>query len=559
MSDDYKLPRQGIGLDSGVGAILLRVLLFAVLAVFVLGGYAATQFHGLRSTESMEIAHVAHNIATGSGYTTRSITPFNLWYLDENGVDVALASIPEIDHAPAYPALLSLAFRLMRPSYEFSADFGMFDAEYKAIVPLGILLTMLCAAALFVFGRQIFGLRVAGLATVIYLVSNLTLSSMISGIPSPLLSLAVTLVCGFAIQAIRLSASGQSIVRMLLAVCGCALFVAVAMLADYTMIAVAVVVLVLFAIQLQRFRWTSILLFVVLSGLLVSPWLLHNHKLGVGALGSKHYDAVANSVLYQDNALARTVEPEFNSYRVGGAIKRKLVASVTENISGTKALAGGIIICFFVLALFHRYENKDVTALKWAVLLMLAMLALLMPLIGPSYAVFGALFPIVILLGASAFNDYLDREEYFEQGMQQLLMWALIVISALPAVAQVIKGSDYSYPPYYAPIQQFVCNMVEEEETLYTDIPWATAWYGNRTSILLPQEINDVEKIATGWDNVGGVYLTSETANRPVQTEASWCSLWLQKAPEGIPLRHSIQIPAGRSDQLFLANKVRWE
>ena len=73
--------------------------------------------------------------------------------------------------------------------------------------------------------------------------------------------------------------------------------------------------------------------------------------------------------------------------------------------------------------------------------------------------------------------------------------------------------------------------MVEDEEILYTDIPWATAWYGNRTSVLLPEDIDDVEKITNGWDKVGGVYLTSETVNRPVQTESSWRSLWLQKAP----------------------------
>ncbi len=558
MVDEYKLPKHGIGIDSGVGLVLLRVLLFTILAVFVLGGYAVTQFHGLRSSESMEIAHVAHNLAAGNGYTSRSITPFDLWYLEKHGLETGLVSIPEISHSPAYPALLSLAFRLTRPLYKHSEDFGIFDAEYKAVIPLGILLTLLCAAALFVFGRNIFSLRVAGLATVIYLVSNLTLSSMISGIPLPLLSLAVTLVCGLSIRVIQLSASGENIVKLLLAVCGCALFAAVAMLADYTMIAVAGAVLVLFAVQLQRLRWTSILLFVVLTGVLVSPWLLHNQKLGIGVLGSKPYNAVAGSSLYQENTLARTVNPEFNSYRVGSAIRRKVVASVSENISGTKAVAGGIIICFFVLALFHRYENREVTALKWTALGILGMLAILMPLIGPSYAVFGALFPIVILLGASAFTDYLDREEYFEQGMQQLLMWALIIVSTLPALAQVIKGADYSYPPYYAPIQQFVCNMIEDEEIIYTDIPWATAWYGNRTSILIPEEIGDVEKIAIGWEKVGGVYLTSETANRSVQTEASWRSLWHQKVPEEIPLRHSIEIPAGRADQIFLTDKPRW-
>ncbi len=558
MSDDYKLPRQGIGLDSRVGVVLLRVVLFASLAIFVLGGYAVVQFHGLRTSDSMEMSHIAHNLATGGGYTTLSITPFDIWYLEKHGIEVESAAIPNIRHAPGYPLLLSLMYRIARPSYQASRNSGLFDAEYKAVIPLGILLTLMCAATLFVFGRHIFNSRVAMVATVIYLVSNLTLSSMVSGTPLPLLSFAVTLVFAFSIRAVQLSGSGESIIKLLLAVCGCAVFATVAILSDYTMIAVIACVLLLFAIQLQRLRWVSILLFIVMTGLLISPWLLHNHKLGIGVLGAKQYDAVAGSALYQGNSLARTVEPEFNSYRTARAIRHKVISAVAENFSGTKAVAGGVIICFFVLALFHRYEKREVTAFKWMILGMVVILALLMPLIGCTYSVFVAIFPITILLGASAFIDYLDREEYFEQGMQQLLMWALIVISALPAVAQVIKGADYSYPPYYAPIQQFVCSMIEDDEILYTDIPWATAWYGNTVSMLIPEEIADIEKITNGWSKVGGVYLTSETANRPVNAEASWRSLWHQKVPENIPLHHSIEIPAGRADQLFLSDEVRW-
>ena len=101
--------------------------------------------------------------------------------------------------------------------------------------------------------------------------------------------------------------------------------------------------------------------------------------------------------------------------------------------------------------------------------------------------------------------------------------------------------------------------MVEEEERLYTDIPWATAWYGNRTSVLLPQRISDVESLTNGWSGAGGIYLTSETSDHTVQSEEEWRSFFYQKVPEGVPFRHAIELPAGSADQLFLTDRPRWK
>jgi hypothetical protein len=303
----------------------------------------------------------------------------------------------------------------------------------------------------------------------------------------------------------------------------------------------------------------SVLLFVAVTALLIAPWLLHNHKQGVGVLGAKPYDALAGSSLYQEDSLSRTVEPAFNSYRVARALRHKLVSSIAENMSGGRAVAGGVILCFFVLALFHRYERNGESVLKWLVLSIVLMLMLLMPLIGPSYMVLSAVFPLAVLLGVSAFVNYVDREEFFEPGMPLLLIWLLIILSALPAVAQVIRGSRAAYPPYYAPIQSFVCSMLDEGEVLYSDIPWATAWYGDRTSVLVPLHISDVDKIRDGWTNVGGVYLTSETACKTVQEKEGWHDILYHKVPESVPFRHAIELPVGCGDQIFITDRPRWE
>ena len=557
-----------VSLGSGIGLVVLRGLLYGGLAAAILGGFAAAQFRGLRTPEAMEFAHVARSMASGQGFSTRCIRPFDVWYLqrdkanavgDEQAVTVLPERIPEMRQAPAYPVLLSAFFRMVRPNYSVSQGGRMFDAEYKAIVPLGILLTLLSAAVVLGVGYRLFGPRVAGLATVVYLVSNVTLNGAISGLPLPLLSLAVTLACGFAIRAIQLSATGEHIPKLLLAVVGSATCAAVAILTDYTMAAVAVGVVFLFALQLQRLRWVSMLLFLAICVALVGPWLLHNRGRGVGLLGVRPYEAVSSSALYAGDSLERSVAPELNSYRVARAIRQKVVTSVASTFLGREAMAGGIIICFFVLALLHRYEDPAVSGLKGFTLGVLGLLILLSPLVGPGYVVLGALFPLVALLGVSAFVDYVDREEFFEQSLPTVLAWLLIAVSALPALAQVVGTRPSTYPPYYAPIQQFVCGLVDEGDGLFTDIPWATAWYGNCASVLLPREITGVEKMADGWDGVGGVYLTTRTSGRPMAGDASWRSAFGREVPESVPLRHAIELPSGRPDQLFLTDRPRWD
>jgi len=560
---------QGVvsSLNSGLGLMLLRGLLYGGLAAAILGGYAAAQFRGLRTAEAMEYAHVARQVASGQGFSTRCIRPFDLWYLqraetgrsdDEKAPPALPERIPELRQAPAYPVLLSMMYRLVRPGFAVSQGGRMLDAEYKAVVPLGILLTLLSAGVIFAVGRLLFDTRVAGLATVVYLVSNVTLSGAISGLPLPLLSLAVTLASGFAIRAIQLSATGESVLKLLLAVVGSAVCVAIAILTDYTMIAVAAGVAFLFALQLQRLRWVSVLLFLLVCVALVGPWLMHNRSRGVGPVGARPYAAVSNSTLYSGDALDRSVAPDLNAYRVARAVRQKVVTSVALALRGREAMASGIIICFFVLALVHRYEEPVVAGLKWFTLGALALLLLLSPLVGPGYAVLTALFPLMVLLGVSAFVDYVDREDFFEQSLPTLLAWILVAASALPAVAQVVGTNPSTYPPYYAPIQRFVCGLIGEGERLYTDIPWATAWYGERTSVLLPREISDVEKIAGGWADVGGVYLTTQTSSRPIHGDTSWRSVFGREVPEAVPLRHAIELPSGRPDQLFLSDRPRW-
>jgi hypothetical protein len=111
---------------------------------------------------------------------------------------------------------------------------------------------------------------------------------------------------------------------------------------------------------------------------------------------------------------------------------------------------------------------------------------------------------------------------------------------------------------------RYVSNLVEPDQVLCTDIPWATAWYGNRRSVLLPRTTADLLEIHGKRVPVGALYLTTETGDKPYTTglaagpERAWLPILNGKIPADFPWRHAVAIPPGSRDQIFLTDRDRW-
>jgi hypothetical protein len=103
------------------------------------------------------------------------------------------------------------------------------------------------------------------------------------------------------------------------------------------------------------------------------------------------------------------------------------------------------------------------------------------------------------------------------------------------------------------------------DEILCTDMPWATAWYGGRTSLLLPKTTADVQTLRAAGLPLAGIYLTPETSNLPYAlTLASganreWLALVNGRVPADFPFQHGLSFPPGSHDQIFLSDRARWQ
>ena len=136
---------------------LVRIALFLMVAG--LGTYIGIrEFNGLRTTEAMDLAQQARQLAEGKGLTTLLIRPLALWQLRANLENKAppVTDFPETLTPPLYPSLLAACFKAGMItkiiSFEMSAEaLKGFQTYPPDLVVLVLQLVLLVVAGFVVF------------------------------------------------------------------------------------------------------------------------------------------------------------------------------------------------------------------------------------------------------------------------------------------------------------------------------------------------------------------------------------------------------------------------
>lgn len=104
------------------------------------------------------------------------------------------------------------------------------------------------------------------------------------------------------------------------------------------------------------------------------------------------------------------------------------------------------------------------------------------------------------------------------------LVAGAFVITALPMVAvlplEVLaglynKGQFAHWPPYLPDRVAKMRELMTDQEVVYTDLPWAVAWYADRRAVWLPREIEQFQTMRelseSRGEKVAGLLLTPES------------------------------------------------
>ena len=563
--------------DAGAGLQIIRVTLFCLFILSLVIVLTARQFRGFDNEMAMDYGQIGRNLARSGRYTTQCVRPVTITQVEKHTFDgdARIEGHPELFKPPVYPVMLAGAFKFydligvdLFPESEGFQGMRVFPAEQWVIVPMHHFFTGLSGLFIFLLGRKLFSGRIGVLGVSTYFLSEMVWQDSLHGTAIPILTCFTLAAVYFAMLAMihrrERRTNWNWIGLFLLSI----LFSAAAFLTHYAALAlVPGLALFIWMMGSRTQRGGHLAFFYLFLFLLaVSPWMLRNQRVSGSPLGLAPHTALIESSAFPDDSMMRTLNPSFS---LGGGIKAAR-AKWVKNFSSLyhsqfTSLGGGVLASLFIVTFFYRFVRVHVHNLRWGIGLSMILLFTGACFFGKdALRMYHIFWPFVILYGLAFFSILLDRLDLRMNLYRMGLTGLVIGLSALPLFILIFFSPPASlpYPPYHVPFVIRVSELLRPSEIICSDMPWATAWYGQRTSVLLPATLEEFYEISDYKKYISGLYVTTLTKDRPFVSsilegpEKSWMPVMLGRLPKGFPLDQGFSL--NKQDQIFLTDSVRW-
>jgi hypothetical protein len=593
-------------LEEGEGTrwIKFAVLFLAFCALIFV--YHSREAKTFRSVEAMEAAQLARNLSRGEGFVTKSISPVSIALAQQAKGDVSVIKQghPDLTNPPLYPLLLAAAMKVLPFQWDIpEKSFWRYQPE----ILIGICNQLLfCAliAQVFFLGRRLFDSGVAWLSAILVAATELFWEFTTSGL-STILLLNIFLAAVWCLLRVEEASAPDELATPLVEG-----EVAVPKKSNALLWAgLAGVITALGALTRYSFGWLIIpvVLFIALYGgvrrvasavaavaaflVLLSPWLYRNyvesHTLfGVAGLHI-HEETSTFPGVRLERSLPKNVETQLNLAPLSD-YPRKFMLNTQEMVSRDLPTFGGSWISgFFLAGLLVPFRKPALSRLRYFLMAALTVLFIAQAL-GRTYRsdhspvinsenLLVIVAPLVFLYGVALFFTLLDQIEFPSPAVRQTAVWAFGVIVSLPLILTLLPPRSYpvDYPrvPYFPPAVQRVAGWMETNELMMSDMPWAVAWYGDRSCVWITLDHgkkgeSDFFKINDFQKPIQGLYLTPITMDSKFLTQmlkspdGEWCrfvldSILRTNVPTGFPLKKA---PTGLfPEQVFLTDRARWK
>ena len=563
--------------DAGLGLKIIRTSLFCLFVVGLIIIFTARQFRGFDTEAAMDYAQLGRNLAQSNRYITQCVRPVSIATVSAHSFDgdAQVDRHPELIKPPLYPAILAANFKFFNlvgidlfPTSTAFQGIRIYPAEQWVIVPLHHFFTALSGLFLYLLGRKLFSHKIGLLSVSTYFLSEMVWLDSIRGTGMPILIFFVMGATYFALLAMINRRERKPLWNWMLYFCLSIGFSAAAFLTHYAALAIIPGLALFIWMMGSRTQRGGHLAFfyMALIFLIVSPWLLRNYQLSGSPLGLAPHTALIDSAKYPGDSMMRTLKPDFNLMSDIQVVKAKWAKNFNglyEN--GFTSLGGGLLIAFFMVTFFYRFVRIHVHNLRWGIGLSMVLFFIVACCFDEeTMRLYHIFWPFVILYGLAFFSILLDRLDISIQLYKLGLTTLVIVLTALPLIVTIFLSSapGLPYPPYYAPFVMRVSELLKPTEVMCTDMPWATAWYGKRVSILLPKTLDDYYEINDYRKYISGLYITTLTKDRPFisslleGSEKTWFPITMGRLPPNFPLKQGFAL--NKQDQLFLTDTVRW-
>jgi hypothetical protein len=598
-------------LETAGGPRYVKLVLFVLCVLAILIRYDVHCARNMAAPAAMDAAQLARNISRGQGYTTEFIRPLSIYMVKQahpGASDKDPARLngnhPDISNPPVYPVVLAGLMKVLPFHFDTSAKGSLWSVpdpespggrrgiRYQPdflITFFNQFLFLVMLLLVFFWARRMFDFPVALLSVVLLLTAEVLWRFSTSGLSTMLLLVIfMGLIWCLTLWESELSEPKWGSKGMVLLSLAAGALVGLGGLTRYSFICLIIPV----ALFLAFFGGPRRLLYcaaalAAFAGVM-APWLARNYAMSGTLFGTASYSLVES--FSTGFRLQRSLQPSLLQYPLIRFLS-KLAANLIPVLQGDLFhMAGGWISAFFLVGLMVGFRNPGLRRLRYFTVGCIATLAAAQALVRTQLSdetpqinsenLLVLLSPVVVVYGVGLFFTLLESVKFPMPELRFLAIAAFAVLLRLPIwFALLLPGKGpIVYPPYWPDKIQTSAHVLSTNEMMMTDIPWATAWYGDRQSVWLtlnasadPQKpiewqesffaINDVLK------PINALYLTPRSLDGHFQSDwirgndANWGRFIIETMVNGtIPAAFPLsKMPPGYlPDQLLLCDRARW-
>lgn len=557
-------------LDVGIGVNWFRFGLFCLIALLIVLLYTGTQFYGLREAQAMDMAQLGRNLARGRGYVTQTVRPLELWYLNsigQPGLDPNQLTQPELWSPPVYPLILSAVFRVVQPDFHVTLGSQTLQAD-RVMMMVSWLFYVIAMGLTYVLARDMFDHRVAVLSAFLYLFCDPLLGFGISGLPMGWLTVLFLTMTYGVMKAERWQAAGKPAWWVHGALAASALAVGLGTLTQYAFASVLVPLLVYVGVSFPRQWFVKVGLCLGVFLLVLTPWVVRNVKVSRTMFGLAHYEMLegmgkgtGNEI--REGQFQRDYQPEMPPFKAWPIIRKCLLNGRELYERSLKEVGSNYLIAFFLAALLHRFKREEVFRLRRLVFWSMIICMVWLGMAGfPERNFLNVFMPLVIIYAAAFFYVMFERLQFRTRLLRTGMIALFVVLNAVPFLFTVLPPSPTL--PTHDPkvIVEHVRDKFREDEMLISNVPWAVAWYGDRTAVWVPYAERDYYAINDGVRLISGIYLTQRLLEQsPVEMmmglESFWIEMYLRNPPARLPLQVKQVASTVHGLQVLISNRNR--
>lgn len=565
-------------LEIGAGKDWIRRI-FLIVSFFGMGLiYSIAEFNGFGRAEAMDYAQLAREISLGHGYTTKFIRPVALAQMrdwsDAKGTHKRpdMLALPDTFNAPVYPELVAMVFRVFHPNFAVDethlADFRIYPAE-RLIIVFDQFCFLASAFLFYLLGKRMFDDRVGMVAALVISGCNLLWQYAISGLPTNWI---ILLLAGFffCLHEALLAREEERRGAFLGWLAGTGPILGLAILSHGSVVwLLAPYFLLLLYLTRDVFWITPIVL--GLAIIIPLPWMMRNHSITGSFLGSNLMALEAGAYQYPGSLVLRSYHPEENTLFKAPA--RKFMEGLSYQTVHFFELTGvSFAFLLFLAGLFHQFRRPRVQIIRVFLIGGIVALTVGSSLVQPKPEALDdwnnliLLTPLGIVYGCAFFYVLMDRLNLELQIVRMLVIILFVFLNVFPLILALLPPGQpaFHYPPYVPPVIGASTRWLSPTELMMSDMPWATAWYGQRSSLWLPSSPKEFLEINDYVDRFSGVLLSPVSGDARLSSEIDrgeykeWGLLIRrQSAPPNFPLPHYISLPPENA-YLYFSDRVRW-